>query len=121
MSARHVQLNVHIWWFTCMLSSHFSTFLVLHMQLNQSFTLLLQGYHRDLLEHWSLPVPPDGVHPPPPVTVMDESPNKIYPGLSAGSDLSSNPMKKAPTRRGKDRRSKRHRKVITGSKDVNTK
>ncbi|KAL0442756.1 UNVERIFIED_CONTAM: hypothetical protein Slati_1998300 [Sesamum latifolium] len=79
---------------------------------------VVQGYHRDLLEHWSAPAPPDGVHPPPPVTVMDESPNKTYPGLSAGSDLSSNPMKRDPTRRGKDRRSKRHRKV---SKDVNTK
>ncbi|KAL0305735.1 UNVERIFIED_CONTAM: hypothetical protein Sradi_5990800 [Sesamum radiatum] len=82
---------------------------------------VVQGYHRDLLEHWSAPAPPDGVHPPPPVSVMDESPNKTYPGLSAGSDLSSNPMKKAPMRRGKDRRSKRHRKVITGSKDANTK
>ncbi|KAL2244454.1 uncharacterized protein LOC105175541 [Sesamum indicum] len=82
---------------------------------------VVQGYHRDLLEHWSAPAPPDGVHPPPPITLMDESPKKTYPGLSAGNDLSSNPMKKAPTRHGKDRRPKRHRKVIAGSRDVNTK
>ncbi|KAK6149917.1 hypothetical protein DH2020_017442 [Rehmannia glutinosa] len=75
------------------------------------------GYHRDLLEHWSPPPPPGDVsdiHPPPPANIINENRNKTSPEVSADSIVSSNPIRKIPTRRGKDRRSKRHRKVITG-------
>ncbi|PIN19328.1 hypothetical protein CDL12_07988 [Handroanthus impetiginosus] len=79
---------------------------------------VIQGYHRDLLEHWS-PPPPSGdsahVHPPPPVITTNEHPNKA--SLELPADITtSNPSKKVPTKRGRDRRSKRHRKIITGSK-----
>ncbi|KAK4421226.1 hypothetical protein Salat_2073100 [Sesamum alatum] len=65
---------------------------------------VIQGYHRDLLEHWSPPPPPVGisnVHPPPLIST-------------------SSPIKKAPTKRGKDKRSRRHRKIGSGRKDAST-
>ncbi|KAI3466677.1 hypothetical protein Pfo_023340 [Paulownia fortunei] len=88
---------------------------------------VVQGYHRDLLEHW-LPLPPPGVittarvHPPKPIIIMDENVNKTSAGILADSIITSSPIKKVPAKRGKDkdRRSRRHRKIITGSKDAST-
>ncbi|GFQ07121.1 hypothetical protein PHJA_002856200 [Phtheirospermum japonicum] len=90
---------------------------------------VIQGYHRDLLEHWSPPPPPGGVsnvHPPPPVIITNEIPNRTSLEVSAdsvvvsSSNNNNNQNRKVPGRRGKERRSKRHRKVIAGSKDTNT-
>ncbi|XP_051135845.1 probable hexosyltransferase MUCI70 [Andrographis paniculata] len=63
---------------------------------------VIQGYHRDLLERWPPP-------PPPPVIIPHENPNKARSG------------RRLPTRRGRDRRSRRHRKINPGgSRDSNT-
>ncbi|PHU26498.1 hypothetical protein BC332_04830 [Capsicum chinense] len=72
---------------------------------------VVQGYHRDVLERWPSPPPPGAiavVHPPPPVIVAAQ------PNVSTLSFVTS-PVKKIPTKRGRERRSKRHRKVIPGS------
>ncbi|KAM3362332.1 hypothetical protein P3S68_017186 [Capsicum galapagoense] len=72
---------------------------------------VVQGYHRDVLERWPSPPPPGAiavVHPPPPVIVAAQ------PNVSTSSFVTS-PVKKIPTKRGRERRSKRHRKVIPGS------
>ncbi|KAF3644680.1 hypothetical protein FXO38_20060 [Capsicum annuum] len=74
---------------------------------------VVQGYHRDVLERWPSPPPPGAiavVHPPPPVIVAAQ------PNVSTSSFVTS-PVKKIPTKRGRERRSKRHRKIIPGSKD----
>ncbi|XP_049358085.1 probable hexosyltransferase MUCI70 [Solanum verrucosum] len=71
---------------------------------------VIQGYHRDVLERWPPPPPPGAiavVHPPPPV--IDET----MPNVSASSFVTS-PVKKIPTKRGRERKSRRHRKVIPG-------
>lgn len=65
----------------------------------------LQGYHRDVLERWP-PPPASGaiavVHPPAPV--IDETlPNVV-----------TSPVKKIPAKRGRERKSRRHRKVTPG-------
>ncbi|PHT90535.1 hypothetical protein T459_05648 [Capsicum annuum] len=76
-------------------------------------TSIRKGYHRDVLERWPSPPPPGAiavVHPPPPVIVAAQ------PNVSTSSFVTS-PVKKIPTKRGRERRSKRHRKVIPGSKD----
>ncbi|PHU26441.1 hypothetical protein BC332_04773 [Capsicum chinense] len=72
-----------------------------------------RGYHRDVLERWPSPPPPGAiavVHPPPPVIVAAQ------PNVSTSSSVTS-PVKKIPTKSGRERRSKRHRKVILGCKD----
>ncbi|KAL2253202.1 uncharacterized protein LOC105167904 isoform X2 [Sesamum indicum] len=77
---------------------------------------VIQGYHRDLLEHWSPPPPASvisNVHPPPPIVMVDGT--KIPTNISTSS-----PIKKVPTKRGKDRRWRRHRKIVIGSKDAST-
>ncbi|KAL3851319.1 hypothetical protein ACJIZ3_013201 [Penstemon smallii] len=74
---------------------------------------VVQGYHRDLLEHWSPPLPPEqtaDVHPPPPVIITNEN---------LASIVSSSSIKKVPVKRGRDRKSRRHRKVITGNTNSN--
>ncbi|KAK6133450.1 hypothetical protein DH2020_032818 [Rehmannia glutinosa] len=72
------------------------------------------GYHRDLLEHWPPPLPPPpDVHPPPPLILHNENLNKTSAGILADSIINS-PIKKIPTRRGKDRKSRRHRKIVGG-------
>ncbi|GFZ06216.1 strawberry notch protein [Actinidia rufa] len=78
---------------------------------------VVQGYHRDLLEH-SAPLPPPGAisiaGPPPPF--IGETPNKTSEG-----NLNT-PLRKIPAKRGRERRSnsKRHRKVAAGSRDVSS-
>uniref|UniRef100_A0A0V0H8C8 Putative ovule protein n=1 Tax=Solanum chacoense TaxID=4108 RepID=A0A0V0H8C8_SOLCH len=71
---------------------------------------VVQGYHRDILEHWSSPPPPGAteiVHPPPPVP--DETP-QTSSNITTSSSVTE-PLKKVPSKRGRDRK-KRHRKVI---------
>nr|GLL45800.1 uncharacterized protein LOC109171389 [Ipomoea trifida] len=60
---------------------------------------VVQGYHRDILEHWS-PPPPSIVHPPPPI--LDGT-------LKASGNI---PVRKGPQKRGRERRSRRHRKAL---------
>ncbi|KAL0328857.1 UNVERIFIED_CONTAM: hypothetical protein Scaly_2318300 [Sesamum calycinum] len=79
---------------------------------------VIQGYHRDLLEHWSPPPPPSvisNVHPSPPIVMVDGSLTKTSTNTST-----SRPTKMVPTKRGKDRRWRRHRKIVIGSKNAST-
>ncbi|XP_012848455.1 PREDICTED: uncharacterized protein LOC105968373 [Erythranthe guttata] len=62
---------------------------------------VVQGYHRDLLEHWS--------PPPPPIITVNTSADTMLSNIT--------PVRKVTARRAKERKSKRHRKVNTGSKD----
>ncbi|GMP72438.1 hypothetical protein CsSME_00030480 [Camellia sinensis var. sinensis] len=81
---------------------------------------VVQGYHRDVLEHWA-PPPPAGaiaVHPPPPFT--DEEPNKTSSEILTGGIVVRTPIKKTPTKRGRERKSKRHRKVAAGASNRDT-
>uniref|UniRef100_A0A5B7AR64 TOD1/MUCI70 glycosyltransferase-like domain-containing protein n=1 Tax=Davidia involucrata TaxID=16924 RepID=A0A5B7AR64_DAVIN len=81
---------------------------------------VVQGYHRDVLEHWAPPPPPPlaiAVYPPQPI--IDETPNKTSTEILTGSIIST-PIRKIPVKSGKNRKSssKRHRKVAAGSKDA---
>ncbi|XP_059301455.1 probable hexosyltransferase MUCI70 [Lycium ferocissimum] len=72
---------------------------------------VIQGYHRDILEHWAPPPPPGAteiVHPPPPVAneTIQTSGN-----VTASRSITES-LNKVPSRRGRERKSKRHRKVI---------
>lgn len=75
----------------------------------------MQGYHRDVLEHWASPPPPGAIsipHPPPLVAQNTTLPVVSRERVAANTT-------KIP-RRGKDRSgSRRHRKVIAGSRDIN--
>uniref|UniRef100_A0A1U7XDH7 Uncharacterized protein LOC104237636 n=1 Tax=Nicotiana sylvestris TaxID=4096 RepID=A0A1U7XDH7_NICSY len=67
---------------------------------------VVQGYHRDILEHWAPPPPPGAteiVHPPPPV--VDET-------LQTSRNVTTSNYVTDPRKRERDRKSKRHRKVI---------
>ncbi|XP_057416527.1 probable hexosyltransferase MUCI70 [Lotus japonicus] len=73
---------------------------------------VVQKYHRDLLLRLAPPVavarlPPSS--PPPPLPVLETPPEKVV----------TTTMRKGPGRRGRDRKSgsKRHRKVVAGSRD----
>lgn len=83
----------------------------------------LQGYHRDVLEHWAPPPPPGSttaiVHPPPPF--VDQTPNKTTPEISTEVILSP-PIKQILAKRGKEKKSssKRHRKVAAGSRQISS-
>ncbi|CAA0817917.1 Protein of unknown function (DUF616 [Striga hermonthica] len=85
---------------------------------------VIQGYHRDLLEHFSLSPPPSSVstsvHPPPPVIISNDKSNKPYSGISSSDStvVGNNRARKIPARRGKERRSRRHRKSLPASKDT---
>ncbi|OIT20117.1 PREDICTED: uncharacterized protein LOC109220602 [Nicotiana attenuata] len=76
---------------------------------------VIQGYHRDVLER---PTPPRAsviVHPPPPVILEARQTSPIV----STSTVIPTPLKKITTKRGRERKSKRHRKVIAGNKDPN--
>ncbi|XP_024988538.1 uncharacterized protein LOC112523247 [Cynara cardunculus var. scolymus] len=85
----------------------------------QRRNFVVQGYHRDILEHWPppplLPPPPPGavaVFMPPPSTPIDVTRN--ISALETSTELSvSNITKITSARRRRDRRfsSKRHRKI----------
>lgn len=82
----------------------------------------LQGYHRDVLEHWAPPPPGSTtaiVHPPPPF--VDQTPNKTTPEISTEVILSP-PIKQILAKRGKEKKSssKRHRKVAAGSRQISS-
>ena len=76
----------------------------------------MQGYHRDVLEHWAPPPPPGVIsisHPP-----LPAAENKKLHGVSR--DIVAANATKVPSRRKKDRSgSRRHRKVTAGSRDIN--
>ncbi|KAG5561674.1 hypothetical protein RHGRI_004655 [Rhododendron griersonianum] len=83
---------------------------------------VVQGYHRDVLEHWAPPPPPGStaiVHPPPPF--VDQTPNKTTPEISTEVILSP-PIKQILAKRGKEKKSssKRHRKVAAGSRQISS-
>ncbi|KAL8103732.1 putative hexosyltransferase MUCI70 isoform X1 [Apium graveolens] len=77
---------------------------------------VVQGYHRDVLEHWASPPPPGALsiaHPPPPVAQNKKLPNVWRERVPSNTT-------KVPNRHGKDRSgSRRHRKVTAGSRDIN--
>lgn len=83
---------------------------------------VVQGYHRDVLERWPPPPPPGEialVHPPPPIiTTNDDITTSAV--VLADSIITNSQTKKVPAKHGKERRSRRHRKVISGGKDANT-
>ncbi|XP_075487217.1 putative hexosyltransferase MUCI70 [Primulina tabacum] len=73
---------------------------------------VVQGYHRDLLEHWAPPPPLEAiVHVPPPPPITKENLNQTSP------DSISSPFKKISTKRG-FKKSKRNRKIIAHRKDM---
>lgn len=75
---------------------------------------VVQGYHRDVLESRGIHPPIAVVYPPP--SVIDEEPKNTVSEVLAENINST--LKKIPTKRGRDRKSKRHRKVAAGSKDI---
>ncbi|KAI8000471.1 hypothetical protein LOK49_LG09G00696 [Camellia lanceoleosa] len=82
----------------------------------------VQGYHRDILEHWA-PPPPGGtiavVHPPPPPPPpIDKLTNKTSPEILT-QGIETTAIRKIPTKRGREKKSssKHHRKVAAGSRD----
>ncbi|KAA8519793.1 hypothetical protein F0562_014117 [Nyssa sinensis] len=83
---------------------------------------VVQGYHRDVLEHWAPPPPPLSIgvlHPPPPI--VDETSNKKPTEILTGSVIST-PNRNTPVKSGKRKKSssKPHRKVVAGSKDTSS-
>ncbi|XP_047950797.1 probable hexosyltransferase MUCI70 [Salvia hispanica] len=78
---------------------------------------VVQGYHRDVLARWSPPPPPveiAHVYPPPPIITINHNNGTSAAGVVADG-IASSQTKKVPTRHGRDRRSRRHRKVGTGN------
>ncbi|KAH0704777.1 hypothetical protein KY285_019055 [Solanum tuberosum] len=76
---------------------------------------VIQGYHRDILGRLTPPRASIIVHPPPPVILETRHTSPFVPT----STVITTPIKKIPTKRGRERKSKRHRKVIAGNKDPN--
>ncbi|KAM3343626.1 hypothetical protein P3S68_025715 [Capsicum galapagoense] len=77
----------------------------------ERLNFVIQGYHRDILENWASPPPPGAtktVHPPPPVA---NKTLQISGNVTTSSSV-ANSLKKVPSKCGRDRKSKRHRKVI---------
>ncbi|KAF8409251.1 hypothetical protein HHK36_005325 [Tetracentron sinense] len=112
---------------------------------------VVQAYHRDVLEHIATPVavvvhppppldihppPPLVIHPPPPLDIHPPPPLVIHPPLplvneaprkSSRETVNDNrvvntPVRKSPTKRGREKRSgsRRHRKTAAGSRDNNS-
>ncbi|XP_004234118.1 probable hexosyltransferase MUCI70 [Solanum lycopersicum] len=76
---------------------------------------VIQGYHRDILGRLTPPRASILVHPPPPVILETRHTSPFVPT----STVITTPIKKIPTKRGRERKSKRHRKVIAGNRDPN--
>ncbi|PHT35777.1 hypothetical protein CQW23_23477 [Capsicum baccatum] len=77
----------------------------------ERLNFVIQGYHRDILENWASPPPPGAtktVHPPAPVA---NKTLQISGNVTTSSSVADS-LKKVPSKRGRDRKSKRHRKVI---------
>ncbi|KAI3732048.1 hypothetical protein L1987_63245 [Smallanthus sonchifolius] len=90
----------------------------------QRRNFVVQGYHRDILEHWPpppsppLPPPPGALAAfvPPPSTPIDETPN--IPTLETPLEhIVSNPTKIPSPRRRRRVGSRRHRKVVGSNGD----
>ncbi|KAI3818738.1 hypothetical protein L1987_12555 [Smallanthus sonchifolius] len=80
----------------------------------QRRNFVVQGYHRDILEHWPpLPPPPGALAAfvPPPSTPIDETPN-ITTLETSLEHIVSNPTKIPSPRRQRRVGSRRHRKVV---------
>ncbi|CAI9087442.1 OLC1v1021513C1 [Oldenlandia corymbosa var. corymbosa] len=79
---------------------------------------VIQGYHRDVLENRGYPPPlpasVDVVHPPPLIHNLQQKNTSEIAAGSGNTSLS----KKLPAKRGRDRKSRRHRKVAAGSRDI---
>ncbi|XP_027345598.1 uncharacterized protein LOC113857677 [Abrus precatorius] len=76
---------------------------------------VVQKYHRDLLLRLTPPmvnadISPPPPSPPPPLPLLETSPEKVV----------TSSIRKGPGRRGRDRRSgsRRHRKVVAGSREM---
>ncbi|KAG9154707.1 hypothetical protein Leryth_026404, partial [Lithospermum erythrorhizon] len=70
---------------------------------------VVQGYHRDILEHW--------VAPPPPLRAVDLKllPNDTKTTTDSSTETVVGTLtENSPGRNGRDRKSKRHRKVVLG-------
>ncbi|GAA0151186.1 hypothetical protein LIER_09963 [Lithospermum erythrorhizon] len=70
---------------------------------------VVQGYHRDILEHW--------VAPPPPLCAVDLKllPNDTKTTTDSSTETVVGTLtENSPGRNGRDRKSKRHRKVVRG-------
>ncbi|KAL5730388.1 hypothetical protein ACHQM5_003214 [Ranunculus cassubicifolius] len=82
---------------------------------------VVQAYHKDLLDHMSPPPPVLTRQKPeklPPVLTTQELENS--PPVITTSRVEKNPMKKPPSKRGREKRSRRHRKIAAGSRDLNS-
>ncbi|KAL2344050.1 hypothetical protein Fmac_005335 [Flemingia macrophylla] len=78
---------------------------------------VVQKYHRDLLMRLAPPASPPPPSPPPPLL----PPPLPLPELEASPEkVGSSPIRKGPGKRGRDRKSgsRRHRKVVAGSRDM---
>ncbi|KVH89524.1 hypothetical protein Ccrd_008482 [Cynara cardunculus var. scolymus] len=76
---------------------------------------VIQGYHRDVLEHWAPP-------PPPGAPVVSNTRSSIptdKPPKTSTEKIVSNPKKKPSTKRRRDKKpsSRRHRKVAAGTRN----
>ncbi|KAM0050021.1 hypothetical protein Hdeb2414_s0008g00292921 [Helianthus debilis subsp. tardiflorus] len=88
----------------------------------QRRNFVVQGYHRDILEHWPPPPPPLLPPPPaplvvfvpPPSTPVDETPNTSALETSV-ERIVSNPTKIPSPRRRRRFGSRRHRKAVAGT------
>ncbi|KAK9051704.1 hypothetical protein SSX86_028332 [Deinandra increscens subsp. villosa] len=87
----------------------------------QRRNFVVQGYHRDILEHWPppplmLPLPESpAIYMPPPSTPIDETLN--IPALETTTEHTVSNPTKIPSARRRQRRigSRRHRKVVVGT------
>lgn len=77
---------------------------------------VVQKYHRDVLDHMAPPVPVQIYPPPPPPVLVPESVIKQAPEVRSQGVVAT-PVKKAPVRRKERRSSRRHRKVVAGNRD----
>lgn len=77
---------------------------------------VVQAYHRDLLEHMSPPAI-SVIHSPP--VLNNERPENSSPEIIKNR-VNKIPSRRTPTKRARERRSKRHRKTAAGSRDINS-
>ncbi|XP_065877982.1 probable hexosyltransferase MUCI70 isoform X2 [Euphorbia lathyris] len=78
---------------------------------------VVQKYHRDVLEHMASP-PPPVYPPPPPFIVVNEAPVETVPENSTERGAANTPVRRG--KRGRKSGSRRHRKVVAGSRDTDS-
>ncbi|KAL4563211.1 hypothetical protein LXL04_027247 [Taraxacum kok-saghyz] len=76
----------------------------------------VQGYHRDVVEHWAPPPPCSGA----PLVFNSRSSVSDKPQKRSTENIVSNPRKTQSTKRRKERRSssRRHRKIVPGTRNA---